>query len=235
MKGKILMVVTSHERIDEDHPTGLWLEEFAVPYDRFRAEGFDVTVASPRGGATPVDPVSEPKPEDAERWADARRALRETRRTDEVAAAPFAALFLPGGHGTMFDLPDDGALQDLIVEFLDAGKVVAAICHGPAALVNLRTAGGRPLVAGRTLTAFTDAEEREVGLAERMPFLLETTLRERGARFVAGPNWSDHVERDGRLITGQNPQSSASAAQGVLAELERAVSPASAEAPAPAG
>ncbi len=155
MKGKILMVVTSHERIDEDHPTGLWLEEFAVPYDRFRAEGFDVTVASPRGGATPVDPLSEPKREDAERWDEARRALRETRRTDEVASAPFAALFLPGGHGTMFDLPDDGALQDLIVEFLDAGKVVAAICHGPAALVNLRTAGGRPLVAGRTLTAFT--------------------------------------------------------------------------------
>jgi putative intracellular protease/amidase len=219
---RILMVVTSHDRIDDEHPTGLWLEEFALPYEEFRSRGYLVTVVSPRGGATPVDPRSRPRPEQGDRWREARGALVETRTLDCFRAADFDAVFLPGGHGTMFDFPDDPDLQDLLVAAFARERVVAAVCHGPAALVNLRDRQGRPLVRGRRLTGFTDAEEREVGLADQVPFLLETALRERGAEFVAAPNWSDHVERDGLLVTGQNPQSSASAARAVADALESA-------------
>lgn len=220
MNRKILMVVTSHDRIDDEHPTGLWLEEFAVPYAEFKANGLDVEVASPRGGPAPVDPRSEPQAERADEWREARETLRDTRRINEIDSYdPYDAVFLPGGHGTMFDLPDNVALQDLLSDFIAGGKPVAAICHGPAAFVNLRSADGQPFVAGKRITAFTDGEEREVELADRMPFLLESRLRELGALFVAEPNWSDHVERDGNLVTGQNPASSGSAARAVLEQL----------------
>jgi putative intracellular protease/amidase len=227
---RILMVVTSHDRIDDEHPTGLWLEEFAVPYDEFRARGYLVTVASPRGGPAPVDPRSRPEPERGDRWREARRALVDTHALEAFRAEDFDAVFLPGGHGTMFDFPDDPALQDLLVDALARDRVVAAVCHGPAALVNLLDGQGRPLVRGRRLTAFTDAEEQEVGLADKVPFLLETALRQRGAEFVAAPNWSDHVERDGLLVTGQNPQSSAGAARAVVDALEAAVAARAADA-----
>ena len=217
---RVLIVVTSHDRIDENHPTGLWFEEFATPYQEFINQGFEVTVASPRGGNIPIDPNSEPKPEEAAKAAQARGVLRNTLPLSEIAGAHgFDAIFLPGGHGTMFDLPDNTKLQQLLGEFAGENKVVAAVCHGPAGLVNARLADGTPLVAGKTITAFTDDEEREVKLDSAMPFLLESRLRELGGKFVVKPNWADHVERDGKLITGQNPQSSASVAKAVIAAL----------------
>lgn len=217
---RILMVVTGHDRIDADHATGLWFEEFAVPYREFKSSGFDVTVASPRGGAAPIDPRSEPKPEAASAWVEASQALRDTAPLVSCDAADFDAIFLPGGHGTMFDLPANEALQRLLSAFAAADKVIAAVCHGPAGLVGAKRSDGSPLVADKTITAFTNEEERAAGLDGRMPFLLETKLRELGARVVARPNWSDHVEQDGRLITGQNPQSSGAAARAVIEALQ---------------
>ena len=216
---RILIVVTSHNAIDANHPTGLWFEEFATPYAEFLSQGFDVTVASPRGGAVPIDPRSEPNPEEAEQTAQARSALQQTRTLSEVQASNFDAIFLPGGHGTMFDLPENTALQQLLGDFASQDKVVAAVCHGPAGLVGARLANGTPLVAGKRLTAFTNNEERAAELDQAMPFLLESRLRELGGDFVERPNWSDHVERDGKLITGQNPQSSGSVAKAVIEEL----------------
>jgi putative intracellular protease/amidase len=128
----------------------------------------------------------------------------------------FDAVFLPGGHGTMFDLPENVTLQQVLADMASADKVIGAVCHGPAGFVGVRLTDGTPLVAGRTITAFTNSEERAVELDQVMPFLLETRLRELGGRFVVGPNWADHVERDGRLITGQNPQSSGSVAQAII-------------------
>lgn len=214
--GRILMVVTSCGRIDAEHPTGLWLEEFAVPYLAFREAGWAMSVASPMGGKTPVDPRSAPTEEEAQRWVEPLAALEQTLPLATVEADGFAAIFLPGGHGTMFDLPENAHLRRLLRAFAGAGKVIAAVCHGPAGLVGATLADGAPLVTDKRLTAFTDAEEREVRLAETMPFLLEARLRELGARFVAAPNWTEHVEVDGVLVTGQNPQSSAAAAQAVL-------------------
>jgi putative intracellular protease/amidase len=217
---RILIVVTSHDHIDATHPTGLWFEEFAIPYKEFLSQGFDIIVASPRGGDAPIDPRSEPKPEEAEQTAQARSVLRHTRSLSEVAATDFAAIFLPGGHGTMFDLPENTTLQHLLSEFASQDKVIAAVCHGPAGLVEARLANETPLVAGKTITAFTNNEERAAELDQSMPFLLESRLRELGGNFIAQPNWSDHIERDGKLITGQNPQSSASVAKAVIEALQ---------------
>ncbi len=217
---RILIVVTSHDHIDATHPTGLWFEEFAIPYKEFISQGFEITVASIRGGNVPIDPRSEPKPEEAEQTAQARDVLLQTRTISEVRATGFDAIFLPGGHGTMFDLPENTALQHLLGDFAREDKVIAAVCHGPAGLVGARLADGTPLVAGRTITAFTNNEERAAELDRSMPFLLESRLRELGGRFVVQPNWSDHVERDGKLITGQNPQSSGSVARAVIAALQ---------------
>jgi putative intracellular protease/amidase len=211
----ILMIVTSCEKIDAQHPTGLWLEEFAVPYLEFKARGHQVTVASIRGGAVPVDPRSAPKAEDARAWTEAVRTLQDTLAVATLRATDFDAAFLPGGHGTMFDLPDDKPLQALLAAFAGGNKVIGAVCHGPAGLVGVKLKNGTSLVAGRKVTGFTDAEERAAGLDKLMPFLLESRLRELGAQFVARSNWTDHVERDGLLITGQNPQSSASVARAV--------------------
>jgi putative intracellular protease/amidase len=216
----ILMVVTSHDHIDATHPTGLWFEEFATPYNEFAARDFEITVASPHGGPTPIDPSSEPKPEEAEQTQQAREALRDTLALSEVRASDFDAIFFPGGHGPMFDLPGNTTLHQLLGDFASTDKVIAAVCHGPAGLVGARLADGTPLVAGKTITGFTNDEEHTVGLDKLVPFLLESRLRELGGRFVVQPNWSDHVEQDGKLITGQNPQSSRSIARAVIEALQ---------------
>ena len=212
----ILVVVTSHSSIDSTHPTGLWFEEFAMPYLAFRAQGMQITIASPRGGVVPIDPRSELEIEQDESLKAARTALQRTQPLGQMTATNFDAVFLPGGHGTMFDLPGNTTLQCLLADFAQADKVISAVCHGLAGFVGVQLASGKPLVAGRTITAFTNEEERATGLDPLMPFLLETRLRELGGRFVEGPNWADHVERDGKLITGQNPQSSGSVAQAII-------------------
>ena len=224
MSKKILMVVTSSERIiSTNQLTGVWLEEFALPYLQFQTNGYEVTVASPKGGKTPIDPRSEPPEEQAQEWAQARAALNNTLNLDTVKAADYAAIFMPGGHGTMFDLPGNPGLQQLLRDFAEQDKILAAVCHGPAGLVGATLSDGRPIVAGKTITAFTDSEERAAGMDKDMPFLLETSLTELGANFVRQPDWTSHVERDGKLITGQNPQSSARVAQAVIEALASVV------------
>ncbi len=220
---RILVVVTSHDRIDAGHPTGLWFEEFAAPYRLFREAGFQVTVASPRGGGTPIDPASLADDAGATQDPEAMAALENTLPlSPKVSAEAFDAIFFPGGHGTMFDLPDDPQVRRLVSEFAQADKVLASVCHGPACLVGALLRDGTALVKGRRVTAFTNDEERAVNLDSLMPFLLETRLRELGAQFVPAGQWADNVVVDGRMVTGQNPQSSASAARAVIRLLEEA-------------
>lgn len=215
----ILMVVTSFSEMAGQEPTGIWLEEFAVPYQIFTEEGYEVTVASIQGGQAPVDPRSAPDAAQAGAWKNAVDALKDTQAITDIQVSQYAAVFMPGGHGTMFDFPDNPDLQRVLNGFAAQNKIIAAMCHGPAALVGVTLPDGSPLVAGKTLTSFTNAEESAAGFTEKMPFLLETRLRDLGARFVVQENWSDHVEIDGRLITGQNPQSSESAARALLKVL----------------
>ena len=217
MSRHILMLVTSHDSIDKDHATGLWFEEFAVPFTLFKQQGYTVTVASPRGGPTPIDQRSL---EDYQATAEnemAKSALQDTLKLGAgITANDYDALFFPGGHGTMFDLPDNPEVQRIVVDFFENDKVVASVCHGPACLIGAMLSDGSALVKGRKVTAFTDSEERAVELDQLMPFLLQTRLRELGAEFVAADDWSDNVVVDGNLITGQNPQSSGSVAKELI-------------------
>ncbi|SEU22974.1 type 1 glutamine amidotransferase domain-containing protein [Paenibacillus sp. NFR01] len=218
MAKNILIVVTSASEIHSGKKTGLWLTEFAEPYVEFSKAGYAVTVASPLGGRTPIDPGSlndELSPE----LLATQAHLENTVPLNEVTGKDYDAILLPGGHGTMFDFPDNAKLQELLRTFFEAGKIVAAVCHGPAGLVNAKLSDGRYLVEGKRITAFTDSEEHAAGLAASMPFLLESKLREAGPVFIAHPDWSDHVEIDGNLITGQNPQSTLQVAKEIIAKL----------------
>lgn len=222
LMAKILIVVTGHSQIDDQHKTGLWYEEFAIPYEAFREEGFEVVTVSPHGGQAPLDPRSIEGRKPSE---ETMRALASTLTVlDAGDASEYAAVFFPGGHGTMFDLAKNDTIKALTSEFDAQGKVVAAVCHGPAVFVDaIRAAQPRTLVEGRRITCFTDSEERATGLDGLMPFMLASRLRSQGAEVVEGPDWADHVEVDGTWITGQNPQSSASVARAVIEALRARV------------
>lgn len=220
---KILIVLTSHGVIGETgHPTGVWMEELTTPYYAFIDAGAEVDLASTAGGQVPVDPNSmaeNDRPESVARFLDDARAMEKLKHSlnlDHLAADPYDAVFLPGGHGTMWDLPESAALADLLTAAFAEGKVIAAVCHGPAGLVNAKDVEGRPLVAGRKVSAFTNSEEEAAGLTHAVPFLLETRIRDLGALYERGPDFQPYAVRDGRLITGQNPASSARVAQLVL-------------------
>ncbi len=223
---KVLIAVTSADTLAPGHPTGLWLEEYAVPYTALAEVGVGITVASPKGGAAPIDPKTPPDDKAREKWGPAIQALRDTKRLGEVSESEFDALYIPGGHGPMVDLSGDADLAALIGAFDRAGKIVAAICHGPAALLAATAADGAALVKGRRLTAFTNGEETLAGLQAVVPFALETRLREAGALFEhALLPMTGHVVMDRNLITGQNPASSVAMAKalvGGLAERQRA-------------
>lgn len=218
MAKKILIVVTSHSEMKDGKTTGVWLSEFAESHKGFLKQGYEITVASPRGGKAPVDPSSIGT-DASEELTNAQRYLENTASLKDIASDDFDAIFLPGGHGAMYDLPNNEQLQTLLREFHEGNKLVAAVCHGPAGLVGATLTNGLPLVAGKRVNAFTDREEAETSLSPVLPFLLESRLRELGAIFVAAPNWSSHYEADGNLITGQNPQSTLAVTQAVIEKL----------------
>lgn len=216
---KILMVVTNADQLGKDHKTGLWLEEFALPYIDFLAAGHEVTVASPCGGNSPLDPQSLSDVPDA--WAGARLALTKTHKLSQVAYQQYDAIVLPGGHGPLLDLANDELLADILRYFDGHNRIIAAVCHGPAGLVKATKADGTPLVDGKRMTGFTDEAESLTGLDALVPFALETKLRSLGARFESTSPWGVYVVVDGNLITGQNPQSSAAFAKAILEILDK--------------
>lgn len=227
MSKRILMILTSNNRMGEhDKPTGLWAEEFTAPYYALVDAGADVKLASPAGGPIPIDPTSmKPKGENeasVERYLGDKAVqalVQTTSKAADMNMGDFDAVFFPGGHGTMWDLPNDAGVKR-IVEQADAdGKIIASVCHGAAGLVSARRADGKSVVAGRKVNSFTDAEEVAVGLQDVVPFMLESRLRELGGVFEGGPNWQAYSVRDGHLITGQNPQSSEKIAHMVLKAL----------------
>lgn len=218
----VLFVTTSCNSLAPGHPTGLWLEELAAPYIAVTGAGVHVTVASPAGGAVPIDPDTEPDEKERETWAPALRALASSETLSSVQGRTFDGLFLPGGHGPMVDLLDNAVLHALVARLDEAAKPIAAVCHGPAGLVRATRADGRPFLQGRRATGFTNTEERLAGLHGVVPFLLEDAMKAAGADFHSAvlPSLS-HVERDGNLLTGQNPRSSAALAEQLVDALVR--------------
>lgn len=227
MRKRALFILTSHGDLgDTGKPTGFYWEEMATPYWALRDEGYEVELASVAGGAPPADPASadeDPRPEPVTRFMDdseAMAALRATKAITDVDAAAYDVVFLPGGHGTMWDLAQTEHVGAAVSRAWAAGAVVGAVCHGPAGLVGATLPDGTPLVAGRKVNGFTDAEERAAGLETTVPFLLETRLRQLGAKFEGNSEpFGPHAVRDGRLVTGQNPASSGRVAELLLDTL----------------
>lgn len=226
---KILMVLTSHGQLGTTgKQTGLWLDEFAAPYYVFRDAKAEVTLASPAGGQPPIDPNSEQtgNQTDATRRfrgdAEAMEALAHTQKLADVTADYFDAVFYPGGHGPLWDLAEDNDSRLLIETAYAAGKPVALVCHGPAALRHARGPYGLPLVRGKAVTGFSNSEERAVGLADAVPFLVEDMLKEAGGEYTKAADGQTHVVNAGNLITGQNPASAVDAAKAVLHQLRQA-------------
>lgn len=220
---KILIVLTSHDQLgDTGKKTGFWLEEFAAPYYVLKDAGAAIAVASPKGGLPPLDPkseVSEFQTELTQRFRTdtaAQAELAHTKKLADVSADDFDAVFYPGGHGPMWDMPDNATSIALIEAFVKADKPVGAVCHAPVALVNVRGKDGDYLVKGKRVTGFTNAEEEAVGLSAIVPFLLEDRLKERGSIYSNTANWVPYVQVDGKLVTGQNPASSGPAAEELL-------------------
>ena len=220
------MILTSHDQLgDTGKKTGFWLEEFAAPYYVFRDAGATITLASPKGGQPPLDPKSDapdaqtPATERFKADTEANAQLAATHKLSEIDVAAYDGVFYPGGHGPMWDLANDSASIALIQDALAANKPVAAVCHAPAALKNVKNADGTPLVKGKTVTGFSNSEEDAAGLSDIVPFLLEDTLKEQGGEYSRGDDWAVHVVEDGLLITGQNPASSEEAAKRLLAKL----------------
>ena len=222
----ILIVLTSHAVLgNTDRKTGFWLEELAAPYWILRDAGATLTLASPAGGRAPIDPASEApeaQTDSTRRFKTdtaAMTAVSNTLRLVDVKAAHFDAVFYAGGHGPLWDLVDNPASIRLIEQMAAADKPLALVCHAPAVLRFAKGPDGRPLVAGKAVTGFTNAEEAAAGLTDVVPFLLQDVLQEEGARFSSNPPFEPHVVTDGSLVTGQNPASSAGAARRLLALL----------------
>lgn len=225
----ILFVVTSARTLrladGTAHPTGYWAEELLTPHRLLTAAGHQVEFATP-GGVTPVADEASLGAEGAKREQlrtalAAIEGLSNPVSLDEVDLDRYDAVFYPGGHGPMADLAADEASGALIVGALNAEVPLAVVCHGAAALLAATRADGTLAAAGRTIAAFTDAEEMQGGLGDRAPWLLESALREGGVIVDGAEPWADHVVADGSLVTGQNPQSSESVAEALLAQLER--------------
>ncbi len=226
MRAKVLFVLTSHGELGETgRPTGFYLPELTHPLQAFRQAGMDFDLVSPRGGRPPMDGANRNDPLNAAFLDDPEMMARlaSTRSPSQVDAGEYAAILYVGGHGTMWDFADDGELARIAADIYEAGGVVAAVCHGPAGLVNVRRADGSYLVAGREVAAFTNDEEAAVGLTGVVPFLLESRLAERGATIVRAPNFQANVVVSERLVTGQNPASARGVGEAAAALAAAAV------------
>jgi len=216
-----LIVVTSHGQMGAtDKPTGWYLSEVTHVYYPLIEAGFTVDFASPKGGAAPMDEKSrkldDPQNKRFVEDAGLMARMRDTIPLSAVDADRYQVIHFAGGHGTMWDFADDRDLQRVTGRIYDQGGIVSAVCHGPAALVNVKLANGDYLVKGKEVAPFTDAEEAEAGLTKVVPFLLESRLKERGATVKPSTNWQDHIAVSDRLVTGQNPQSAHSVGKAIV-------------------
>ncbi|WP_085726605.1 type 1 glutamine amidotransferase domain-containing protein [Pseudomonas sp. R37(2017)] len=224
----VAFVLTSHTVLgDTGRSTGLWLEEFLVPYYALIDAGQPVLLATPKGGIAPIDPASIDAIKDSEIYArfvkdaELHHALESTVELSRVDAASVTGAIYPGGHGPLWDLRHDPASIRLIETLLAREKPVATICHAGCALLEVKKGDGSLLVNGLNVTAFSDSEEAAVAMVEHVPYLVETDLKERGAHYTKTSDWDDHCVQDGLVITGQNPASSAAVAMKVLAQINK--------------
>lgn len=224
MKKKILFVVTSHDKVgNTENKTGYYLSEVAHPWKVLTDAGYEIDFVSPKGGKAPVDGFDLNDSINKEFWESPmyQEKVNNTLKPSEVQIADYAAIYYAGGHGTMWDFPENIELAEIAREIYESGGIVSAVCHGPSALVNIKLSDGEYIVKGKKINSFTNEEEKSINLDGVVPFLLESKLIERGAKFEKSGLWLPHVTVDQRVVTGQNPQSAEGVGNAVLQELSK--------------
>jgi putative intracellular protease/amidase len=221
---RVLFVLTSHDTLGSTgKETGFYLPEVTHPYEAFEQAGIEVEFVSPKGGKAPMigidlqDPLNKAFLEDSAKLAKVENTLTPA----EIEPSRYDAIFFAGGHGTMWDFPDNERLARIAATIYEQGGIVGAVCHGPAGLVNIKLTDGSHLIAGKTVAGFTNEEEAAVGLSDVVPFLLVSKLSDRGAIHTKADNFQAHVVVSDRLVTGQNPAS----AKGVGVEMVKLMKP----------
>ncbi|MGG6269946.1 type 1 glutamine amidotransferase domain-containing protein [Leptolyngbya sp. AN03gr2] len=219
---KVLIVLTSHDRLgNTGKPTGFYLPEVSHPVAVFERAGITVEYVSPQGGKAPMIGIDRSDPTNAAFLDDPAKVAQteNTLHPTQVKPTDYAAIFYAGGHGTMWDFAEDTTLAQIAADIYEQGGVVSAVCHGPAGLVNIQLPNGEYLVAGKTVAGFTNEEEAAVGLTDVVPFLLESTLIDRGATIEKAPNFEARTVVSDRLVTGQNPASASGVAEAIVSLL----------------
>jgi putative intracellular protease/amidase len=219
----VLMVVTSRNMLgDAGRETGVWLEEFLVPYYAFIDADISVRLASPRGGPIPIDPLSIEEIRDTLLYKrllqddDLLTEMQQAEALETVSPEAIDAVLYAGGIGSLFDLRNDEDSIRIMQAMYSAGRPIAAICHSGCVLLEAKKLSGEPLVRGRHVTAYSDSEGAAVQFEGVAPYRVETELRKLGANYSRADDWQEHCVVDGLLITGQNPASSAAVAKEVI-------------------
>ncbi|KGE13357.1 type 1 glutamine amidotransferase domain-containing protein [Sphingobacterium deserti] len=225
---KVLIILTSHQdMIDTDSKTGVWLGEFTDPYYAFKDAGYEITLASPKGGTPPIDPLSKLTENVAasnkrfQKDEEAQLAFASTEKVDTINPAEFDTVFVPGGHGPLWDLAENIAVGRILTHCVNESKIIGAVCHGPAALFAIE-ANIFGYLRGKKITAFSNLEENMVLRAAQVPYLLETRLREHEADLsLSKVPFMSHVLVDENLVTGQNPLSALPTAKKVIELVQK--------------
>lgn len=220
---KVLFVLTSTEKLgDTGHKTGAYLSEITHPYEELLRMGYSVDMISPHAGKVPLDGVRMDDPINAT-WMNDEEFLTKIENTLapwQVSGKDYCAIYFAGGHGAMFDFPDNLQLQNLASEVYENNGVVASVCHGAAGLVNVRLSDGTYILKGHEASSFSNEEEESVGMERVVPFLLQSKMEERGAHYTSAPRFTPHVVKSGRLVTGQNPASGTEVAKAMIEVLD---------------
>ena len=225
-KNKVLFVVTNHNELgNTGKKTGYFLREVSYPYKAITEAGYSIDFVSPKGGPAPMDPNSNDMDDEVNKAftddAEIMNRLQSTMSPDKTNPEDYDGIMYAGGHGTVWDFPDSEGLAKIGVSIYERGGVLGAICHGPAALVNLKLTDGTYLISGKRFSAFTDEEERAIKLENVVPFLLASKLEERGGIHTKAENFKPHFEVDGRLVTAQNPPSAKSMGEAIVKVLSK--------------
>lgn len=224
VKKKILFVVTSHDKKGSTgESTGYYLSEVSHPWEVLTKAGYEIDFASPKGGTPPVDALDLSDPVNKAFWSNRtyRNKIDHSLKPQQINPSDYVAIFYAGGHGAMWDLADDKTLANIATKIYENDGIIAAVCHGPAGLVNIKLNNGEYLVSDKKINAFTNEEETARNLNNVVPFLLEDKLKSRGAKFESSGLWQQHVTVDQRVITGQNPQSAKGVGEAILTELAK--------------
>ncbi len=219
MKKKMLIVVTNYSGVGvegaEIVDTGVYLEEFAVPFLIFEKSDVDMTTASLKGGLSPVDEGSM-SCSNPDEWDKCIKILRNTKNLYDINLDEFDGIYFPGGHGPLFDIAQNKKIKETVEYFYSKGKLISAICHGVCALLGAKDEFGDFILKGRNITSFTNEEERIIKLNDIVPFSIEDEAKKEGANYIAQKAWSEHVEVSRNIITGQNQNSATLTAEKIL-------------------